>query len=59
MAREVVVALVVVAFTPVKFWRVEEADDKKPPVKVWRLDQRLVVVVPKAREMVLAEFWRG
>ena len=33
-ARVVVVALVVVAFTPVKFWKVEEARAREPPVSV-------------------------
>ena len=40
MARDVVVALVVVAFNPVKFWRVEEPvtrrfeSEVRPPVAV-------------------------
>ena len=35
VAKElVVVALVVVELTAVKFWRVEEARERKPPVKV-------------------------
>ena len=33
-ARFVVVALVVVELSPVKFWRVEEADERNPPVNV-------------------------
>ena len=34
---DVEVACVVVEFTPVKFWRVEDARERKPPVGVERL----------------------
>jgi hypothetical protein len=36
IAKLEVVAFEVVALRAVKFWRVEDADDKKPPVKVER-----------------------
>ena len=34
--KNVDVAFVVVAFQPVKFWRVEDAETRKPPVSVER-----------------------
>ena len=34
IAKEVVVAFVVVEFLPVKFCKVEEARERKPPVRV-------------------------
>ena len=42
-ARVVDVALVVVEFNPVKFWRVEEADERKPPVKNERPETEMAV----------------
>ena len=42
--RAVDVALVVVAFTPVKFWRVVEAEAIRPPVKYDRPETEMAVV---------------
>lgn len=55
----VVVALVPVPFTKVIFCKVDEASERRPEVNVWVFDQVFVVVVPKASEIVLAEFCSG
>ena len=51
--KNVDVAFVVVAFQPVKFWRVEDAETRKPPVSV---ESPVTETEPRVPTLVRDEF---